>query len=166
MNEISQEHREKIRQWIQEGLSLSNVQSRLKEECGLTLTYMDVRFLILDMGLDVYDRKAQVPAADDTASPADAPAADQPSDDWNRPDPLDPSAAAGGVSVEVSPLARPGSLLGGTVRFSDGMTANWSLDQFGQLGLVPEKAEYRPSESDIRDFQMELRKILETQGLR
>jgi hypothetical protein len=50
-------------------------------------------------------------------------------------------------------LARPGSVVSGKVTFSDGMRADWYLDQMGRLGLGPEKQGYRPSAADVQQFQ-------------
>ena len=52
----------------------------------------------------------------------------------------------------------------GTVRFSDGVTAAWMLDQHGRLALDVGKKKYSPSEQDVAAFQVELRSILEKQG--
>jgi hypothetical protein len=71
---------------------------------------------------------------------------------------------AGSVTVEVSRLAKPGAIVSGSVTFSDGVTATWSLDQFGRLGLAPAKQGYRPSEADVGAFQLELRRVLSAKG--
>ena len=78
-----------------------------------------------------------------------------------------PDDGAGGLSrlsVEVDRVTRPGSLVSGTVRFSDGVTAAWMLDQHGRLALDVGKKKYSPSEQDVAAFQVELRSILEKQG--
>ena len=53
MAELTDEQRAAVRQWVEEGASLPDVQRRLKETFGLTLTYMDVRLLTLDLGQPV-----------------------------------------------------------------------------------------------------------------
>ena len=37
--------------WIEEGLDLSAIQVRLESECNISMTYMDVRFLVGDLKL-------------------------------------------------------------------------------------------------------------------
>jgi hypothetical protein len=71
----------------------------------------------------------------------------------------------GGVTVDVDRLTKPGALASGTVRFSDGVSAAWSLDQMGRLGLSATTPGYKPSEGDIVAFQQELRSALEKMGL-
>ena len=45
----------------------------------------------------------------------------------------------------INSWARPGALVSGKAKFSDGKTAEWFLDQAGRLGLAPsEKATTRP----------------------
>ncbi len=70
----------------------------------------------------------------------------------------------GGVSVSVDSLARPGALVSGRVTFSDGNTAEWYLDQSGRLGVMPAQQGYRPSPTDLHEFQMELQNELQKLG--
>jgi hypothetical protein len=53
----------------------------------------------------------------------------------------------------------------GSVRFSDGNAAQWYLDQFGRLGLVPQQQGYKPSAVDLESFQIELQNELQRLGL-
>ena len=120
---------------------------RLKEEFSLSATYMDTRFVVLDLGL-----KIQEPEPEEEDEPAAA------------PEPVvedEPQATGdGGVSVTVDEIAVPGALVSGKVTFSDGEKAVWMLDQMGRPSLDPDTAGYRPSEEDIVDFQVKLRDIL------
>jgi hypothetical protein len=70
----------------------------------------------------------------------------------------------GSVSVSVDRVVKPGSLVSGTVRFSDGVSGSWFLDRLGQLALQTAKQGYKPSGSDLHAFQSELRKALERSG--
>ena len=47
---------------------------------------------------------------------------------------------AGGVSLTVDQIARPGAVVSGKVTFSDGQKADWYMDQTGRLGMVPRAA--------------------------
>ena len=61
---------------------------------------------------------------------------------------------------------RPGSLVSGTVRFSDGVSLGWQLSASGQLGLIPgEDPEYRPDPEDVQSFQTQLEEVLRKKGL-
>ncbi len=140
---LTPEQGEAVASWIASGAKLGEVQKRLLEEFGISMTYMDVRFLVDDMDLTVKDPK-----------PAEAaPAAQQPADEAPLPE-------GGGVRVEVSPVQRPGMITGGTVKFSDGVEATWELDQDGRLHLGGAAPDYRPSQEDLLDFQQKLRTIL------
>jgi hypothetical protein len=66
--------------------------------------------------------------------------------------------------IELDRVMKPGSLVSGTVRFSDGVQASWALDQFGRLSLDAGRPDYRPSPDDIRSFQTELKRTLERRG--
>jgi hypothetical protein len=77
----------------------------------------------------------------------------------------DEPAAAGGVSVSVDQLARPGAVVSGKVTFSDGNRAEWYLDQTGRLGLSAQQAGYRPPPADVQQFQIALEAELAKMGL-
>jgi hypothetical protein len=62
-------------------------------------------------------------------------------------------------------VTQPGTLVSGTVTFSDGNVASWYLDQTGRLGLAPKQQGYRPSPEDVEDFQLELQNELQKLGL-
>jgi len=171
MAELTNDQRAAVRQWVEGGASLSDVQQRLKETFGLTLTYMDVRLLTLDLGAQVKDKpepkKAPAPAADATA---EADAAEEWDEDAEASEASAPGAAeapakpAGKVSVTLDRLMRPGALVSGDVTFSDGKKAHWLLDQMGRLGLEGVPKDYRPSPEDVRDFQTQLQKLLASKG--
>ncbi len=152
----------KVKQWVAEGCGLSEIQKRLREECNLTLTYMDVRFLILDFGIELQDKTPTQPAKDMNLSKTpgtEAAPMDEAKDLGGEPPP------AGGVSVEIDRVLKPGALVSGTVRFSDGVSAAWSLDQLGRLGLNVNRKGYKPSEEDIQAFQQELTRLIQSRGM-
>jgi hypothetical protein len=98
-------------------------------------------------------------AADPAGNPAQA------SDEVIEPE-IDggPGAPGGAVSVTVDKIQRPGAVVGGDVTFSDGVSAQWQIDQMGRLGIVPPKEGYQPPEADIAEFQTQLQAILQKQG--
>jgi len=166
---LDDSQRKKVAEWIGQGLKLSEIQSRLNSEFGLTMTYMEVRFLVDDLKLTPKDVERVKPGQSPlTATGAAPPAGSHPSPGKSAsgPKPAEPSAAAPGkVSVSVDTLARPGAVVSGKVTFSDGNKAEWYLDQGGRLGLVAEKAGYRPPAADVQDFQMALETELSKMGL-
>jgi hypothetical protein len=155
--------RKTVADWIASGAKLSEIQNRLASELGLRLTYMDVRLLVDDLKLTPRDvEQPKPPAATLTNS---TPAKDVSPSGTASPKPADALAATGKVSVAVDQLAKPGAMVSGKVAFSDGNKAEWYIDQTGRLGLVSEQAGYRPSATDIQQFQMALEAELSKQGL-
>jgi hypothetical protein len=154
--------KQRVTAWIAEGLKLSDIQKRLMTELGLNLTYMEVRLLVDDLKLtpkDV-DRPKPIETPARPAAPAKAaPGAPQKSTTLGGT-----AAPAGGVSVNVDQLARPGALASGNVTFSDGQSATWYLDQMGRLGLVPKQQGYKPSPADLQSFQSALESELSKSG--
>ena len=146
-SQLSEEQKQALAKWAEEGASIADLQRRLKEEFSLSATYMDTRFLVLDLGLEI-----QEPEPEKEAEPAAEPEAVA-EDEAQGP-------AEGGVAVTVDEVAVPNALVSGKVVFSDGEKAIWMLDQMGRPSLDPDTAGYRPSEEDIMDFQVKLRDIL------
>lgn len=150
---LNDAQRQQVATWVADGLKLSEIQSRLASELGVGLTYMEVRLLVDDLKLTPKDPEPPKPAAAiaapvANAKPPDALEADAPA----------PAAtpAVGSVSVTADKLARPGTLVSGKVTFSDGVTAEWHLDQTGRLGVIPKQQGYKPSAADVQQFQMAL----------
>lgn len=153
--------RQTVISWIEQGLQPAEVQTRLGTEFGLKLTYMEVRFLLADLNLKPKDKEtpaAPVLPAAAAPGPAAAPMNQVPGETPDEP-------AGGGVSVTVDQVTRPGSVVSGKVRFSDGKEADWYLDQMGRLGLAPKEKGYRPPQADVMEFQMALQDQLAKLGL-
>lgn len=152
---------ETVKEWIRGGAKPAEVQKRLDAEFGLSMTYMDVRFLVDDLDISFVD--PEPPAAPETETPVEEgeAVASQADEEWNEADPLQP---VGNVSVEVNKVTRPGTVVSGNVTFSDGVKAEWGLDQYGRIMLNAEKEGYKPADEDIQAFQGELTKQLESQG--
>ena len=156
MAELSVEQRAAVKEWVSGGASLSEVQRRLKEEFDLTLTYMDVRLMTLEIGAEVQD-KPEPPKAQEEPTAADDAGGDEL--DGDAPD-ADGAAGGGGVTVSLDRVMRPGAVASGEVTFSDGKKATWMLDQMGRLGLDGVPKGYQPAQEDVRDFQMQLQQLL------
>ena len=161
-----------VREWIQSGLGLSEIQSKLESDLEITLTYMEVRFLVDDLGVMPKDKE---PDPEPTPAPAEEPGPAPVNDGAGAPTPdsmggMDPNpftpepggeaGGGGGVSVNVDQITRAGALASGKVTFSDGKSAEWSLDQMGRLGLSAEEPGYKPSQEDVMEFQVQLQKLL------
>lgn len=166
--------KQKVIQWIQEGLKLSEIQNKLGSELSLRMTYMEVKMLLADLELKPKDQERPKPpttlaappesGAQPSASspltttpiPGDAGMDDPMAGDGGNPPPLGGSS----VAVTVDTVTRPGSVVSGKVTFSDQKTAEWYLDQYGRLGFAPTEKGYRPSQMDLMAFQTELQNQL------
>jgi hypothetical protein len=165
--ELTQEQKITVARWIEEGLRLSEIQERMGNEWGIRMTYMEARFLIDDLRLlpkdaapEPVEKGAVEEAAPDavgTEMPADAPDGSVQEDAVASP--------PGAVTVKVDSIMRPGAMVSGSVVFSDGQTAQWYLDQFGRMGMVPPSPGYRPPQQDIPQFQVLLDRELSRMGM-
>lgn len=175
--DISEQERDDIvRTYINEGLTLSQIQKALAEKFDLHLTYMDLRLLAADLqaNWEKQDAKLEaarsgsqppqksrqpVPETPETGSGAASPMSDTADDsadfDGNREE-----ESGSGTKVEVSPIARPGTSMGGTVKFGSGASGEWYIDGMGRVGFEPSEGSAKPTPQDIQEFQVELRKAL------
>jgi hypothetical protein len=119
----------------------------------LRQTYLEVRLLVDDLKLTPKDPSPPPPPPS-----AAAPAA-------KTPDVLPPrEPPAGKVRITVDQITRADAMVSGKIKFSDGKSADWYLDQMGRLGLAPAEKGYRPSATDLQDFQVALQRELERLG--
>ena len=172
--ELTEQQRLAVKEWLAAGASLSDVQKRLKGEFNLTMTYIDVRLLVLDIGAEVKDKPAPKPVQPEAPKPppaaagAEDPYADEFEDEAGAgaegAEAGGPPAGGANVSLSLDRLVVPGAMVSGTVTFSDGVKARWMIDQMGRFGLDPEKPGYRPSNADLQAFQMQLRTELRRHG--
>lgn len=155
---LTNEQLASVKDCLAKGGKLSDVQKLLSDSFGLSMTYMDVRFLVDDLGLELVEQKAAAPAPEASkAPPPSAPRSDFVS--LRTPEESAPDAAAQ-VEVEIDPVQRPGAVAGGKVKFTDGVSATWELDMEGRLRLGGAPENYRPSPTDISEFQIRLRELL------
>jgi hypothetical protein len=190
---LTPEQKEALTSWVVAGDNLSTIQSKLLEQFKVSMTYMDVRFLVDDLNLALKDAapkvdtsdvsKVQVPPAgekkglidrakeklgmgkgDETASEG----GDALEDGEYEEDALPADAVAGlstlSVSVDKVTLL-PGAIASGTVTFSDGVTGKWMVDNYGRPGFTEvSKPGYRPSPADAQAFMQELSAALQQRG--
>ena len=140
---LTPEQKDALKQWAAEGATMSDLQRHLKEDFGHTLTYMDTRFLILDLGIELVEAPKILKKEEEKAAPI----------------------PTGCVTTTTDSLTLPGALVSGKVVFSDGETGVWMLDQTGRPGLDPDTEGYRPTAEDIKEFQVQLRDLIQKSGL-
>ncbi len=182
-----------VADWIAAGDNLSAVQKKLREQFQVSMTYMDVRFLVDDLNLTLKDPAPKADASDVTkvkTTPAPAPklaaAPEKKSlidkakeklglgggsggtDEATSPDENLPEDdfARGSVTVEVDTVTLiPGAIASGGVTFSDGVTGKWIVDQYGRPGFTElSQPGYRPSKEDAQVFMQQLDDALRQKG--
>ena len=146
--ELNDVQKQAVAEWVAEGLNLSDIQKRIKAELDISMTYMDVRFLVIDIGAEVKDKPEPVSAKKDE----------------DKPETANLEQGVSGLAVEIDAITRPGAIVSGTVVFTDGIKASWYLDQSGRLALDAGEPGYKPSEGDLQVFQKKLASALKKKG--
>ncbi|MDR2769361.1 MAG: hypothetical protein LBB19_02275 [Puniceicoccales bacterium] len=133
----------RIREWARQTPHLSDLQTQINATYNLHLTYIEVRFLLDDLGLEL--KKVESKPTANTNVEQEGELIEE---------------GESGFSVTVDAVTKPGTLINGQVVFSDGQKAAWHLDEMGRLGLKPQQLGYRPSQEDLVRFQEEVQKHL------
>jgi hypothetical protein len=143
-SKLTPEQVDALRRHASQGANLDALQRMLKEEFGISVTYMDTRFLILDLGIELIEepKEKAVELAKEPAKPT----------------------PTGKVTATIDTIALPGTMVSGKVEFSDGESAVWVIDQTGRPGLDPDTPGYRPTQEDLLEFQTQLRSLMRQQG--
>ncbi len=157
---LTDQQKETVKKWVAEGKGVSEIQRLLSSEFGIDMMYIDVRFLIDDIGAQIPSSGENAADSAQEASPVDAEGPQSGSAGENEAQAENPGESSGGVRVTVSPIQRPGAVMSGDVVFSDGGMAEWVLDNSGRLGLNPSTPGYTPPQSDLPEFQQKLREAL------
>lgn len=134
--DLTDEQKEQVAEWVAAGDQLNDLQKKMSEELGSNITYMDTRFAIMDLGLELVVEEDPEPEVEEVAKE------------------LTP---LGYVDATVDTIVRPGYLASGKVIFSDGMNALWGLDQEGRLSVDADEADYQIDDEDMIAFQEVLR---------
>lgn len=153
---LSAEQQQKVREWAAAGASLNEIQDRLREDLGVSMTYMDVRLLMIDLDVTPHDPTEEEPSK--PAEPVDTESEHEPEEAGLLDD--EDMSGPGEVSVDLDELTIPGTVASGNVKFSDGKAAKWYLDQYGRLGLQPTENGYQPPKEDLPVFQRKLQALL------
>ncbi len=171
MTMLTEPQKQTLRTWLQQGLSLAEIQKRLAGELGVHLTYLELKLAVSELDVLPKDREPSVAPelpktlAADAQAPAPTPQKGKGTSPKEPAPAAPPRPAPGQVSVTVDQLSRPGTLASGQVQFSDGKKAQWYFDEMGRLGVVPPEPGYRPPAGDIPAFQAALDRELSRLGL-
>jgi hypothetical protein len=160
MANLTPQQRQLVEQWAADGANLNQIQDRLRSECDTTLTYMETRLLIMELGVKLQDKPREVekPAPEPVAPAADG--AEAGADEALAPD----GTTGGALKISVDEVPPAGALISGRVTFSDGVTVQWFMDQQGRFGMRGPAPGYQPPAADIPAFQAELDNILLQRG--
>lgn len=165
---ISDEQKAIIQSWADDGNDLSVIQKKLADELNVNVTYMEVRFLMSDLGIKMPVKEKPVeeeaPDVSDSAEELGTETETHETGETTAEE-ASPPAAMGTVKVTMGDVLPAGFMAGGTVTFSDGVHATWGLDQMGRLSLDGADPGYRPSEADLKAFQVELQKLAQEKGM-
>lgn len=140
VNDLSQEQKSLIEQWVNEGQDFNALQKSINNQFGLKLTFMDTRFLILDMGLQI-QTKEEDPS--ETREPA-----------------LTTTKGTGQLELSISEITRPGMAVSGDVIFPSGAFGIWFIDSQYRIGIDPDASSPEPTEKDMNSFQTEIKGFL------
>ncbi|MBR5894702.1 MAG: hypothetical protein IKZ13_04080 [Akkermansia sp.] len=151
---VSNEQLEMVRRWASYGVDLNGIQKKLAAECGVHLTYMEVRFLLLDHGIEIA-RPQEKPAPEPVEEPVKQAAPAAPAE--AAPQQTGPTAAVKPV-VTLDDLQLPGTLLSGKCSFPSGTNGSWQIDQMGRFGWT--ELNGTPTPVELQAFEFELRQIL------
>ena len=139
VSQLTEDQVAQIKDWAAAGAQLAELQKKMNEDLGIKITYMDTRFAIADLGIEIVTEVVKVePAAELPVVPV----------------------PTGKVEATVDEIVQVGALRSGTVSFSDGQKALWTIDQQGRLSLDADTPGYQPDEEDVIKFQEQLRDLL------
>lgn len=141
----------KVRQWAEDGATLPDIQQRLTTELDISITYLETRFLLADLNIELKPVEDPEPET-------------KPAEEELAPSPEPEEGGPGKLSLHVDELQRPGTMVSGRVTFSGGQKAEWALDQFGRFAFQPEDRSFRPEEEEMIEFQNQLSQALRRLG--
>ena len=169
----NQERDNIIREKLNSGLSLSDVQKLLDSEYGLKMTYFELRMIVstLDINWSSQEKKHatdlnQAPAPqppNKSAAPAqpEMKAYENPAvqdDDGEKSE----EAEEGGTQITMDDEPMPGAVMSGHVSFASGASGKWVFNRMGQLGLAElDEGSAKPTQEDLMLFQQELQALMQ-----
>ncbi len=77
---LTPEQKQAVSEWVAAGDNLSAIQKKLSEQFKVSMTYMDVRFLVDDLNLALKDPTPKVDTSDITKAQTARPAAEKPAE--------------------------------------------------------------------------------------
>ncbi len=137
--DLTDQQQAQVAEWAAAGYQLNDLQKKMSEAFGANITYMDTRFAVMDLGIELVVEEEPDPEEGEVE------------EETKELTPL------GYVDATVDGIVRPGYLASGKVIFSDGMKALWGLDQEGRLSVDADDPAYKIDDEDMIAFQEVLR---------
>lgn len=163
--ELSEDQKSAVAGWFAGGMSLDEIQKRIKAEFGVHMTYLDLRLLVAELP-QPKEEATGLPEDNQSSADGDGNAEDDDLAEASEGDTSPEGQAVPAPTVTIDAIMIPGTLASGDVTFSDGKTGKWYLDQMGRLGLGGDLPQgYRPSPTDAALFQQQLMQLLQSKGL-
>jgi len=150
---LSEEQIAAIRAWAEAGDGLPEIQKRLVDELSLKATFLETRFLLEDLGIELLPEPE--PEPDDAAA--------EPGLEGEDASETDGGLEGDDAKVTVDHVQRPGAMVSGKVHFAGGKMLSWWIDQVGRLGIEPDES-FRPNEAQMVSFQKALHGELRKSG--
>ena len=135
VSKLTEAQRNQIQQWAAAGDQLAELQKKINSEFDLSITYMDTRFAVLDLGIELVVEQVPEPEAVEAEE----------------------LVPLGYVDATVDEIMKPGFYVSGAVTFSDGMKGGWGIDEAGRLSLDLNNPDYKVTDEDMLAFQEVLR---------
>jgi len=156
---LTEEQIATIQSWADGGDGLSEIQSKLGSELEAKVTYLETRFLLEDIGVELKKEPEPEPEPETEEEVGQDDSAD------SEALPESGDASGGELSLTIDKLQRPGAIISGKVTFAGSESATWWLDQMGQLGFEPENEAFSPTPEQMMAFQRELQAKIQQSGL-
>jgi len=132
-----------LKEKVAEGAQLNELQNIIKTQFGHNLSFMETRFLISDLDIQIITPEPAAPSEPtEPISTDSAPAQTEALNQKNIPE--------SSVSVEIDQIEQPGSYVSGSVTWSDGQTGQWLINQEGSLDLKMGTPDYQPLTEDMK----------------
>src|SRR5580658_5743665 len=98
---LTPEQMKAVSEWVAAGDNLYAVQKKLAEQLKISMTYMDVRFLVDDLNLQLKDPAPKADASDVSKAPPAKPGAEKKGPGEGEPEEADDVLPDSGVRVTV-----------------------------------------------------------------
>jgi len=131
------EIKELVGRLLKEGKGLNEILNYLRDEEGVSLTYLDLRMIAAEVEEEA---PPEEPAEEETPSP--------------EPD-------VGGPQIEFDTVMQPGAELSGTAALGSGAKLRWLLGADGRLQMGLEPGSSQPTEPELVEFQQKLIETLQ-----